>query len=357
MTGATVLLAAIGHGLGLREKVVITESFGLKSQGSVSAIVKKLTVYSLTIECIGAAIFYIHWQLTGATQYSLFTAIFHAVSAFNNCGMDLFGNFNSLVTQQKDVVILVITAILIILGGLGYLIVDDIFHYKRFSKLSLESKIVFLTTLGLLISGTIYYFIAEFSSAGTLGALTIPEKIIVAFFQSVTARTAGFSAINIGNLKDISLFFTMLLMFIGGASGSAAGGVKVNTFGLLIIVAINSLRGKERIEAFGKEIPINNINRAIVLILFFITSIFAIALLLSVTETFSFNAILFEIFSAMSTVGLSTGITSGLSGAGRIIIVIAMFIGRLGPLTLLAIVTGQQRPIDKSYPHETIRIG
>ena len=357
MTGATIILAAIGRGLGLREKVVMTESFGLKSPGYIAALVKRLTVYSLIIESIGAAIFYFHWQLNGAAQYSLFTAVFHSVSAFNNCGMDLFSNFKSLISQQSDAIFLLTTAVLIILGGLGFLVVEDIFRKKKFNKLSLESKVVLRTTLGLIVCGTVYFFIAEYSSAGTLGPLTIPEKIVVAFFQAVTPRTAGFSAIDINNLKEVSLFFTMFLMFVGGATGSAAGGIKVNTFGLLIIIAISYLRGSERVEAFGRELTIQNVHRAIVLVLFFIVSIGVTVLLLSITETFKFDAILFEAFSAFGTVGLSTGISTGLSRAGRIIIIIAMFIGRLGPLTLFAIATGRRIPVDKGYPSESIRIG
>ena len=187
--------------------------------------------------------------------------------------------------------------------------------------------------------------------------MTFPQKLLNAFFQSVTARTAGFSTINVGNLADYALFFTMLFMFVGAASGSTAGGVKVNTFGIIAATIWSSLRGRERAGAFGRRFNTLQIHRALTVIIVSLALISLVVFILTITEEFRFLNLLFETFSAFGTVGLSTGITPDLSIAGRLIIAFTMFVGRLGPLTLALALIQRQKITAYNYPEEMVRIG
>jgi trk system potassium uptake protein TrkH len=330
---------------------------GLDQLGGLIGVVTKLSIFTLIIEIVGALLFYVCWLFDENTMTNFWTALFHSISAFNNSGMDILGNFKSLTDYQGNSSVLFITAVLIIAGSTSYIVFADMVRNRRFIKLSLDTKIVLVTTLSLLVIGTLFYFIAEFSNPETLGQLSFPQKIIGALFLSVTPRTAGFANVNIGALHQVSLLFTMFLMFIGGAAGSTAGGIKVNTFGVLVITAINVIKGKDTIEAFGRQITKQTVFRALVVPIFYLLVLFFIVILLSITETFPVDNILFETFSALSTVGLSTGITPDLSIIGRLIITAAMFIGRLGPLALMAFLVRRHQPTDVEYPHETIRFG
>jgi trk system potassium uptake protein TrkH len=355
--GATLLLLAIGGRFGLKERLVITETVGTDRIGGALGIVTKIAVFALLTEAIGAAILYLYWVPTGDTKAPLWTAVFHAVSAFNNCGMDIFGNFESLSAYEGDAVVLLVTALLIIIGGIGYVVFTDTISKRSFVKLVFESKIVLVTSGALLALGLLFYLIAEFSSPDTLGPLSFIKKVLGAFFLSVSTRTAGFATFDCGELSQVSLFFTMFLMCIGGAAGSTAGGAKVNTLGVIAITILSVIRGKDNIEAFGRQLPRQTIYRALTLLLLYLITAGIIVTILSITEEFPIESIFFETFSAMSTVGLSTGITPDLSTAGRIIIVIAMFIGRLGPLALMALLVHRKQPTTLEYPYESIRLG
>jgi trk system potassium uptake protein TrkH len=357
LIGATILLLAIGGRFGLKERVVITESMGLEQLGGVLGIVTKVTIFALLVEAIGAALLYFYWVSTGDTASSLWMAVFHAVSAFNNCGMDIFGDFHSLSAYQGNAVVLLITALLILFGSIGYAIFADIARKRSFVKLAFESKIVLVTVGSLLVLGMLFYLIAEFSGPATLGPLPFFQKLLNSFLLSVSTRTAGFSSFDIGALSQVSLFFTMFLMCIGGAVGSTAGGVKVNTLGIIAITVLSIIRGKENIEAFGRQLNRQIVYRALTLLLLYLVMVGIIVILLSITEEFPLDNILFETFSALGTVGLSTGITPDLSIAGRFIIIAAMFIGRLGPLALMAFLVHRKKPAALEYPYESIRLG
>jgi trk system potassium uptake protein TrkH len=358
MTSATVLFLTMGRRIGLRERLLIGESMGMTRPGGMVKIVKRAAMFTLIMEGMGVIILFVRFLTLGTPAgTALWRAIFHAVSAFNDAGFDIMGGFRSLLDYQRDATVLLTIAVLVILGGIGYLVVDDILASRSFKRLSTDSKIVLLTTLSLLTAGTIFILLAEFSNATTLGMLPFPQKLLVSFFQSVTPRTAGFTAIDIGRLMGTSLFFTMFLMFAGGASGSTAGGVKVNTLGVLISAALSAIRGNEHPGAFGREFIPRNVYRALALVMFYLGLVAVVVLALSITEKFGFVNLLFETFSALGTVGLTTGITPELSVAGRLIITAAMFAGRLGPLTFVSVLTERQQPIKYRYPKDIIRIG
>jgi trk system potassium uptake protein TrkH len=205
--------------------------------------------------------------------------------------------------------------------------------------------------------GMIMLLLTEFSNPDTLGPLSLPYKLLNALFHSVTPRTAGFNTIDIHNIADYSLFFIILLMFVGGASGSTAGGVKVNTFGMLISTLWSTLRGKERAGAFGRTFLVQQVYRALTVVMLSLAIVSVVVFILTVVEEFDFLPLLFETVSAFGTVGLTTGITPGLSDAGRAIITGTMFVGRLGPLALMFALVQKQQQIAYNYPEEEVRTG
>jgi trk system potassium uptake protein TrkH len=360
MTSATLLLLAFGRSVGLREKLLIGESLGVERLGGLVGLLMGIAFFTLICEGFGAVMLYIRFsQEFSSPGTALWHSIFHAVSAFNNCGFDIVGG-GSLTTYQNDPLVVLTMAALIILGGLSFLVVWDIFKKRSFGKLSLDSKMVIAVTAVLLIMGTVVLLAMEYNNEATLGPMSLPQKILNAFFQSVTPRTAGFNVIFIGRMTAYSLFFTIMLMFVGGASGSTAGGVKVNTFGVLLATVWSSLRGREHAEAFGRELRPQQIHRALAVAMLALGLVGIVALVLSITENdkpFQFIDVLFETVSAFGTVGLSTGITPMLTLAGKFIIIVTMFAGRLGPLTLALSLVQRQRTNEYRYPQDQVRIG
>ncbi len=357
MTSATLFLFVLRQRVGLREKILTSQSLGLERYGGFSGLVWRGAIATLALEITGAVVLFIRFLAANPPGQAAWKAVFHAVSAFNNAGFDIMGGFRSLLQYQQDGWVLLTVAVLIITGGISFVVIEDIFSKRRFARLAMDSKIVLTVTGILLAAGTLFILISEFSNPDTLGDLSWPQKVLSSFFHSVSSRTAGFSAFDIGSMTLGSLFFTMLLMFIGGASGSTAGGIKVNSFGLLVFTAINSLRGKEFPGVYGRQFLAEQIYRAMTLVMIFIAVISTITVLLSLTEQHGLTDLIFESFSALGTVGLSTGITPDLSPLGRIIITIGMFIGRLGPLSLFSVMVARRRESVRHYPTSLVRLG
>jgi len=357
MTSATLFLLVLVRRVGLRERLLIGESMGLTRLGGLVRLVRNIALYTISIEAIGTALFYIHFSTENPTGTAIWKSLFQAISAFNNAGFDIFGQFRSMSDYQGNVLVVLVTAALIFLGGISFLVVADLFKVRSLFRLSLDSKLVLSVTIILLTVGMIVVLLTEFNDPDTLGAMSFPQKMLNAFFQSVTARTAGFSTIDMGNIADYALFFTMILMFIGGASGSTAGGIKVNTFGMLFATIWSSIRGKEYAGAFGREFRTQQIHRALTIVMLSLGLLTIVVFILTITEEFRFLNLLFETVSAFGTVGLSTGITPDLSTAGLLVITATMFIGRLGILALALSLLQRQQPSTYRYPQEVVRIG
>jgi trk system potassium uptake protein len=357
IAGATIMLFAISGRFGLRDRLLIAESLGVNQLSGILGLVTRVALFAFCAEIIGALIFYFHWSSAGITGGSWWIAIFHSASAFNNCGFDLFGNFHSLAEFRNDPVTLLITALLISVGSSGYFVIADILKQHNFRKLTLDSKIVITTSLSLIIGGMLFYFTFEFNKSGTIGDLTFMDKFVAALFQTITNRTAGFSTFDIGSLSQLSILVTLFLMFIGGATSSTAGGIKVNTFGILIVTVINMIRGSDQISAFGRQITRQTVYRAFTLAMLYLTVSGIIIAILSITDDFPIEKLIFETFSALSTVGLTMGITPELSTIGKIVIILTMFIGRLAPLTFMAYLVRHSQPVELEYPREAIKLG
>jgi trk system potassium uptake protein TrkH len=261
---------------------------------------------------------------------------------------------------QQDLFTLSVMAVLIMLGGLSFAVMAELVRVKRFSRFSLDTKIIVAASVMLWVIGAIIVFTLEYDNAETLGPMSFGQKIVHATFESITARAAGFSTMGTGLLGPATLFFIIGLMFIGTASASAGGGIRLNTLGVVVSTVFSSLRGRDQVNAFGREIPPTQVHRAMTVVALGLLFVFIVAFVLTGTEggQTNFLNLLFEAVSAVGTVGLSTGITSDLSTIGRLLIIVTMVVGRIGPLALgLALVHHEGRVPLYRYPSERVRIG
>jgi len=361
MTGSTLLLfLLIGRRTGLRDRILVQASTGVPELGSVTTLVKRIAAFTIIAEVLGALVIAAAFFGEGLDLgQAAWWGLFHSVSAFNNAGFDLTGGFRSLSDYAGDPWILGAIGVLIILGGLGFAIVGDVLAKRRWSRLALETKLVVATSVALIVGGAVAIGAFEWSNPATLGALPEAQRPLNAIFESVTLRTAGFSVLDTSALDEASLFVVMALMFIGGASGSTAGGIKVNTFSILLVVIVSTARGLPSAEAFGRRIQHILIYRALSVALLSIAIVFTIGLLLQVLTPpeMTFVQVMFEAISAVGTVGASTGITPDLPDPARLVTIVAMFMGRLGPLTLVLALTARARPVLARPAVESMRIG
>ena len=363
MAGSTLLLLLfLGRRTTLRDRMLVQESLGGLQLGGVTTILKRIAVFTLAAELVGAIILSIAFTSgpeagPPGDPLGVWWGIFHAVSAFNNAGFDLTGEYRSLTPFIDDWVVLLTIAVLLTLGGLGFAIVGDALGRRRWSRMALETKIVLASTAALLIGGAVLIGFTEWANPETLGQLPAEQRLLNALFESATLRTAGFTALNPGVFAEATLFVVMALMFIGGASGSTAGGIKVNTFSVLLIAIVSTVRGQPSAMAFGRRIQHAVVYRALAVALLALAWVFVVGLGLTLTSEATFVQTLFEAVSAFGTVGATTGITPQLEDPARIISIVAMFVGRLGPLTLVVALAARQRPIPFRPAVESVRIG
>ncbi|MFI3231147.1 MAG: TrkH family potassium uptake protein [bacterium] len=374
----TIVLIALGKRITLKDRILIQESFNLSNFKGIVRFLKTIIKWTIIIEGVGAiflALIFI--PEFGITKGILF-GIFHSISAFCNAGFDIIGD-SSLVAYRTNYFINIVIMILVILGGLGFSVWIDLSKYVKYKifkikdhksykfNLSVHSKLALVCTAILLISGWVITLLLEYNNPSTIGTLPLPEKILISAFQSVTLRTAGFDAIGQGDLTYGSKFFAVLLMAIGGSPGGTAGGMKTVTVGILIVAVISSIQGRNVITAFKKSISFSTIEKALSVVLLMISLIFIFSILLTITEkanlgvNYDFIDLLYEVVSALGTVGLSTGVTPMLSTLGKCIIIICMFLGRLGATTVVLGLTFSSGSKNKKnlikYPEEKILVG
>ncbi len=363
MAGSTLLLQLfLGRRTTLRDRILVQESLGGLQLGAVSTLLKRIAIFTLVVEGIGALVLSIAF-MSGpeagppGDPLGIWWGIFHSVSAFNNAGFDLTGGFRSLSPFVDDWVVLLTIGILLSLGGLGFAIVGDAVARGRWSRMALETKLVLSTTAALLVGGTLLIGFTEWSNPLTLGALPTEQRMLNALFESTTLRTAGFTALDTAAFAEGTLFVVMALMFIGGASGSTAGGIKVNTFSVLLIAIVSTVRGQPSATAFGRRIQHAIVYRALAVALLAVAFVFVVGLGVTLTTDATFVQTLFESVSAFATVGATTGITPDLTDPARLIVTGAMFVGRLGPLSLVLALTARERTISFRPAVESVRIG
>ncbi|MBP1156754.1 MULTISPECIES: TrkH family potassium uptake protein [unclassified Paenibacillus] len=361
MTMATLFAFALKKRISLKEKLILQEALNQSSMEGIVRLIRKVLLYSLTIELVAAVIFAARWSVDLGPQKAAYYGIFHAVSFFNNAGFDLFGpvtgKFSSLTAYAEDPIINAVAMGLIILGGIGFVVMSDLMDFRKNKRLSLHSKVV-LSATGILIGvGAIVIFIFEFTNPRTLGSLSWSGKILASLFQSVTPRTAGANSLDIAGLRQATQFFIIILMFIGASPGSTGGGIKTTTFTTLVGAMMAMIRGKEDIVFFRYRLGKERILKAVTLTLVAIALIILVTMILATTENHAFLMILFEVTSAFATVGLSMGLTPDLSDLGKILIALTMFAGRLGPLTLAYALGPKTEKELYRYPEGKITIG
>lgn len=338
ITVLTGLMLLMKRKLGIGDRILIGESFNLNSLDGMVRLVKKVITITLIIEGVGAllymSVFVPEFGLRG-----IWISIFTSVSAFCNAGIDIIAE-NSLCSYALNPVINITTMLLIIFGGIGFIVLLDIGKMlknkkrRHFKFLSLHSKIVLSVTSFLIIAGATLFFIFEYNNPLSIKELSVPEKIMVSLFQSVTTRTAGFATIAQENLTNASAFWTMLLMFVGGSPAGTAGGIKTVTLFVLFANARAVVRNKRTVDAFDRQLSVDAIKRAEAV---FVTSLFIViasTLFLSAFSDRGFLDIIYETVSATATVGLSRNFTGTLNAVGKIIIIMTMYLGRVGPISL-----------------------
>jgi trk system potassium uptake protein len=358
MTSYAFFSIAIGKRILISQQVTMKEVLDT-GYGDVKKTVLFIIILTFVIEAIGAAVLAIHWSNEPFDDY-IFYSVFHSVSAFCNAGFSLFSN--SLINYSGDIVVNVTIGLLIVSGGLGFVVLSNLFGYfslfpknDKKRRINLHTKIVLTMTGILIIVGAILFYI--FECKNSLDLFSIKDKIFASFFQSITTRTAGFSTVDIGSLTTPTFLYFIFFMFIGGASGSTAGGIKVGTFFVIIAVVYNMFRGREDVEVYKRTIHRRTVQKAVSIATISLLTVLIFCLILLYTEEASFKAVIFEAFSAFGTVGLSTGLSPDLTVIGKVVISILIFIGRIGPLTL-ALVVGREIAGRKiHFPEERIVVG
>jgi trk system potassium uptake protein TrkH len=357
MTMATFLLLLIGRTITLRERLIMQESMPQFSLGSVVQFAKYVLKVTLVLEVTGAAILSLRWMGQYPVPTAIYMGIFHSVSAFCNAGFALFSD--SFTRFRGDMVICLTVLCLFFIGGLGYVVLSDLyyFRYRKFAQLSIHTKFVLSITLALIVLGGVGFFLLEYKNPSTLGGLPGREKIMASLFQAMTPRTAGFSVINVGGMMQGSLFLTIILMFIGASPGGTGGGIKTTTFGVMLATVWATLRRRRDVTLFKHRIAEDVINKSFVVGFLSIFFIVIITVLITGGESYKFIRVFFETMSAFGTVGLSTGITSGLSSLGKALLIVTMFVGRLGPLTIGVAMVREVKDLRFRYPEKKVLVG
>jgi trk system potassium uptake protein TrkH len=359
--GASLLLVTMGRGNKLGTALVAQDGAPTLPLADVISLTIRIARFVFIAEGVGAALLAIRFLPDRSPFEAVWFGLFHAVSAFCNAGFDLQGGFRSMTGYQDSIWINLTLIGLIQAGALSYIVLSDLWTHREWRPLSLDTKLIVIANLTLLVIGAGVFMAVEWSSA--LANAEDWTKPLTALFQSVSARTAGYASINFGDAEPATLFLWTGLMMVGGASGSTAGGVKLTTVALLLVAILTTLRGHREIQMFGRRLPASQIFVAMAIVFIFVFIHFLLTLCLVVTESvtgnehFAFIDLMFETMSAAATVGLSTGITPEMSTPGKIVLCVAMFFGRLGPLTLAYAITRRQRPARYRFPETMVRLG
>jgi trk system potassium uptake protein TrkH len=360
---ATMIFLFLGKRVSIRERLVMKEALNALNSQGILRVAKWVLKITLVVELVGAVILSFRFLQEYQPVTAVYLAVFHSISAFNNAGISLFSN--NLIDYHRDLIVNLTVSLLTILGGIGFIVYAELFRYyfkKEVYRLSIHTRLVCVMTIILIAVGTgvIYYFEAD---NVTMLGLSVPGKLMAAFFQSVAARTAGFNTMNFSSMFPFTLYFIVILMLIGASPGGTGGGIKTSTFGIMLAALWSTMRGQRDVTLFHRRIPPEVISRAFFLAFWAMLMVTSFTLLLLYTEKKNFIATLFEVASGMGTVGLSTGdggvrsLSALFSDFGKLIIIVAMFLGRLGPITIGIGVIGTPRHERHRYPEEKVIIG
>lgn len=362
MALATLFSLALGRKISFKERLLIAESLNQNSPQGMVKLIKDMLLGTLIFEGLGAVILSIRFAGQFGIKKGIYGGIFHSISAFCNAGFDLmgeYGQFSSLTSYVEDPVVNITVMSLIIIGGLGFAVWEDIYKTRNLYGLRLHTKLVLLVTAILLVSGFIFFLTMEYSNTKTLQPLSFKGKILASMFQSVSPRTAGFNTISLPDLTNSSKLITIILMFIGGSPGSTAGGIKTATAGVLFFTVASVLRGNNDVNMFRKRLEIEVILKSLAIFVLSLTIVLSTTAILSIFEEATLTEYLFESTSAFGTVGLSLGITPVLGSVSKAALIITMFMGRIGVLTMGMAITMrmQKSEVKLKYPEAKVMVG
>lgn len=367
ITVTMCIFVLIGRRITLKDRMLIQETYGMDTLSGLVKLIIRIVKGTFLLEGIGAVFYAIVFIPEFGFWTGLWKAVFNSVSAFCNAGMDIVGD-TSLRAYVENPIINITTMLLVILGGLGFVVWWDIIQSWKdrkkkkkglFAGLCLHSKLVLLMTVVLIAVGAVLFFLFEYRNPDTIGNMSLGGKIMTSLFQSVTTRTAGFETIPQAKLMGGSTLLTIILMIIGGSPAGTAGGIKTTTVGILILVVFSTIRGKKDTEFMNRRISADASRTALTVLMLAGTVVLTASVLLFATEGLGFEDTLYEVASAMGTVGLTRGITSSLSAAGKLILIAVMYMGRIGPITMalaLALKRKGKQP-GRTLPEERIIIG
>lgn len=344
MTIGSVLALIALRRIGLRQRMLAKVEIGAVDMGELRTLLAAIAKITVIVEAATALVLFVRMSTRSGEQpvlRSAYSAVFHAVTSFNNAGISLYSD--SLMAYANDPFIVVPVSISIILGGLGFPVIIELRRRVWMRQWTLHTKITLIATGALLVIGPALVLALEWGNPGTLGPMNAGQKVLAAWFQGVSPRTAGFNTVSIGELREPTLTIMSGLMFIGAGPASTAGGIKVTTFAVLGFAIWSEVRGDPDINMFGRRLPVQALRQAVTVALLSVGVVFGSALALTSLSGFSFTDTLFEATSAFSTVGLSTGITPALSGGGHLLLVIVMLAGRVGPVTFVAALALRER--------------
>lgn len=361
MSAASLVVFMLRRKIGLRQRMLMAQALSVNEMEGVVRLQKWVLLGSLIIQLTGAVILFIRFLPGYGWSQAAKWGIFHAISAFCNAGFDILGSIApgaSMMVFNGDPVVLLTLMALIVIGGLGFFVWEEVATVRNFRKFSVYTKLVLLTTGILLLTGTVLIALLEWNNPDTLGAMAAPQKLLNALFQSVTVRTAGFAAVDQAALTEGGKAVSIILMLIGGSSGSTAGGIKTVTFLVLMLFAAARARGRNTVTVFHRTIPQEKILDALTLISLVVGLAFAGAVFITATSPVGFTDALFETVSALATVGLTAGVTASLSVPAQLMIIVFMYFGRVGILTIsLGFLMGNRAEERFRYAHTNLLIG
>ncbi len=359
MTMTAMISFFIGKRISLKTRVFLMEERNVDELQGVVRLTKNILLFTFWVEFVGALLFSTVFIKDYGVIKGIGFSLFHAVSSFCNAGFDLVGD--SMVNYVDNPIITLAVCGLVVTGGIGYFVFWDIYESKNFHMLTLHSKMVIIMTSVLLIGGAVIMYSLEHNNLGTMGGLDMSAKINASIFQAVNPRTAGYYSVPLENLRMATVAITVVLMFIGGSPASTAGGIKTTTFAVLAVSFYSLVKGKRDFEVFGRRILPETTIKAAAILLISLLLVLAVSIMLAITEEasgYDYLDILYETVSAFATVGLSRGLTPFLSNAGKIILSVVMFIGRVGPMTVAYAFLKQNKNIGNyTYPEGKIIIG
>lgn len=361
MSAASLVVFTLRRKIGLKQRMLMAQALSVSEMEGVVRLQKWVLLGSLTIQAGGMLILFFRFLPEYGWAQAAKWGVFHAVSAFCNAGFDILGNIApgaSIAVFNYDPVVCITLMLLIILGGLGFFVWEEVATERSFRKFSVYTKLVLLTSAVLILGGALLIAVLEWNNPETLGQMPVWQKVLNAFFQSVTVRTAGFASVDQAALTEGGKAVSMILMLIGGSSGSTAGGIKTVTFLVLILFVVSRARGRNTVTVFHRTIPQEKVLDAATIISIVVGLAFAGAIFITVTSPVSFTDALFETVSALATVGLTAGVTSSLSVPAQVMIVLFMYFGRVGVLTIsLGFLMGNKAADRFHYANTNLLIG